>query len=337
MIALTAETTGTTLTCSATNNAGLANSVSVTIKIDNTKPSLTIPASLKFEAMGQSGSAVDYSASAADAMAGPLPVSCSPLSGSQFPIGTTTVYCSATDPAGNVTSGTFTITVEDTTPPTITSHADMVVETRLKSGAFVSYTSPHSFDLVDGAGTAVCSPASGSFFWMGDTQVTCVAMDSSGNHTASTFTVFVDRVVPSSGSQPRSAVSNGSLIGSEVIDLDCDSVFWAYGIRLGFTKLCDHQLKILEISAQNLPAELTDGFSLIIGLDVEIMMGGQEIGTLPDGSSLEMRFPLPRGTANQYAVLYWDGARWNESVPQAGADHLSFTTDKTGIFVLVQK
>ncbi len=37
---LTAETAGTALTCSATNGAGLSNSVSVTIKIDKTPPSI---------------------------------------------------------------------------------------------------------------------------------------------------------------------------------------------------------------------------------------------------------------------------------------------------------
>jgi virginiamycin B lyase len=38
---LTADTAGTTLTCSATNSAGLSNSVSVTIKIDSTPPAIS--------------------------------------------------------------------------------------------------------------------------------------------------------------------------------------------------------------------------------------------------------------------------------------------------------
>ncbi|HVF25976.1 MAG TPA: hypothetical protein VNA23_08805, partial [Anaerolineales bacterium] len=39
---LTSETSGTTLTCSATNNAGLSSSASVTIKIDKTGPTATL-------------------------------------------------------------------------------------------------------------------------------------------------------------------------------------------------------------------------------------------------------------------------------------------------------
>ena len=41
---------------------------------------------------------------------------CSPASGSIFPIGTTTVICSTEDPAGNVVTRSFTITVVVGTP-----------------------------------------------------------------------------------------------------------------------------------------------------------------------------------------------------------------------------
>ena len=40
-----------------------------------------------------------------------ITVSCSVPSGTLFPIGTTTVTCTATDPAGNHSSGSFTVTV----------------------------------------------------------------------------------------------------------------------------------------------------------------------------------------------------------------------------------
>src|SRR5918994_969362 len=48
----------------------------------------------------------------------PQPATCSTASGSQFPIATTTVNCSATDAAGNTANGTFTVTVQDTLAPT---------------------------------------------------------------------------------------------------------------------------------------------------------------------------------------------------------------------------
>ena len=53
---------------------------------------------------------------------------CSPSSGSNFSVGTTTVTCTASDAAGNTGTGTFTVTVsledvDDTTPPTVTVSA----------------------------------------------------------------------------------------------------------------------------------------------------------------------------------------------------------------------
>lgn len=66
---LTSETAGSTLTCSATNGAGLTNSVSVTVKIDKTPPSvaLTTPAS---GASYLIGSPVAAAYSCSDALSG---------------------------------------------------------------------------------------------------------------------------------------------------------------------------------------------------------------------------------------------------------------------------
>lgn len=61
------------------------------------------------------GGRIRYRATATDAQDGPLPVTCAPASGSFFPIGTTTVTCSATDAAGN--TGTDTARFEVLPPP----------------------------------------------------------------------------------------------------------------------------------------------------------------------------------------------------------------------------
>lgn len=47
----------------------------------------------------------------------PVPVSCDHPSGSTFPLGTTTVTCTATDNAGNSSTASFTVTVNDATAP----------------------------------------------------------------------------------------------------------------------------------------------------------------------------------------------------------------------------
>ncbi|OSZ80048.1 hypothetical protein CAP36_01940 [Chitinophagaceae bacterium IBVUCB2] len=54
-------------------------------------------------------------------------VSSSPASGSVFPAGITTVIQTATDPSGNTATCSFTVTVIETTPPTITCPAPVTV------------------------------------------------------------------------------------------------------------------------------------------------------------------------------------------------------------------
>ncbi|MEU0103123.1 VWA domain-containing protein [Streptomyces sp. NPDC006267] len=64
------------------------------------------------------GVSIDYTATATDPQDGALPVTCTPPSGSLFPVGTTTVTCSATDSAGNTGADTARFEVlEPVVPP----------------------------------------------------------------------------------------------------------------------------------------------------------------------------------------------------------------------------
>lgn len=64
------------------------------------------------------GTRIDYTATATDPQDGVLPVTCAPPSGSLFPVGTTTVTCSATDSAGNTGADTARFEVlEPVVPP----------------------------------------------------------------------------------------------------------------------------------------------------------------------------------------------------------------------------
>ena len=118
-------------------------------------------------------------------------MNCAPASGSTFALGGTTVHCSAADQAGNTANGSFTVTVQDTTPPTLTVPADITVSTSDPTGTNVSY-STSATDLVDGTLTPVCTPASGSLFGPGATEVRCSATDSRGNTGSAAFTVTVE-------------------------------------------------------------------------------------------------------------------------------------------------
>lgn len=86
---------------------------------DFVPPALFLPANITVEAQGAFGAVVTFVASGHDAATGPVAVTCDHLSGATFALGTTTVSCSAADRHDNTASGSFTITVEDTTAPTI--------------------------------------------------------------------------------------------------------------------------------------------------------------------------------------------------------------------------
>lgn len=91
----------------------------VEIDVEDVTPPVVTVESRTVEATGPDGAVVAYDASAVDNVDGPLTPTCEPPSGSQFPLGTTTVDCEATDAAGNTGHGSGTIEVVDTTPPTV--------------------------------------------------------------------------------------------------------------------------------------------------------------------------------------------------------------------------
>jgi hypothetical protein len=54
---------------------------------------------------------VSYTATALDNVDGSVPARCMPPSGSTFPVGATTVACTAVDAAGNTATGSFSVHV----------------------------------------------------------------------------------------------------------------------------------------------------------------------------------------------------------------------------------
>ncbi len=157
---------------------------------DTTAPVLSLPADMTVEATGATGEAVSYTVTATDDVDPSPAVECSPASGSTFPLGETTVDCTATDAAGNSSSESFTVTVEDTTAPALSLPANITAEATSLAGAVVSY-SASATDAVDPSPSVSCSPVSGGTFALGTTTVGCTATDATGNGSSGSFTVTV--------------------------------------------------------------------------------------------------------------------------------------------------
>jgi hypothetical protein len=99
------------LTAIATDsNGNSTTSAPVNVTVVDGPPTVTCPSDITADATSPAGAAVSFSANASDAC-GPAIVACLPASGSTFPVGETTVTCTATDRAQNTSSCSFKVTV----------------------------------------------------------------------------------------------------------------------------------------------------------------------------------------------------------------------------------
>jgi hypothetical protein len=279
------------------------NTLGCTNGVDATPPTLTVPPDITTPATGPAGAVVVYSVSAVDNVDPIVSVTCLPLSGSIFPVGTTIVNCSAVDSAFNIGLGDFQVTVVNTS-------------------VVVPPTPPTSTPTVPGSGTSTLG-----------------------------FSYS-----PSSSTPLIIPVTSG-----KVIDLDCNSAFWAFGVKLSFLNLCDSQTILSNLDLNDLPGALPDGYSFEMGLDVSILSENQAIEELPNGTGIQMDFLILSGSKDQFVVLYWDGSQWVEVSEQISSEEVSqfvnenggtelyqvetaldtsyqvLTTNQTGIFVLAKK
>jgi len=112
--------------------------------------------------------------------------------GDFFPVGTTIVTYDIVDAAGNTTSCSFDVTVNDTQQPVLTCPDDLVVSTNPGScqGATVNWSVP---TLTDNCAAQISSSSHlpGDFFNIGTTLVTYTAIDGAGNQVMCSFEVLV--------------------------------------------------------------------------------------------------------------------------------------------------
>ena len=124
-----------------------------------------------------------------------MAVACSQASGSTFPIGITTVTCSASDgdDSPSKVTASFRVTVLDT-DLALNAPANITVNATSPSGAAVSYPTPAGVDEDATPPSVSCDHASGSTFPIGTTAVTCTATDGddSPSSVTATFTVTVN-------------------------------------------------------------------------------------------------------------------------------------------------
>ncbi|HEY3128664.1 MAG TPA: HYR domain-containing protein [Acidobacteriota bacterium] len=180
----------TTVTCTATDSAGVTASCSFTVTVnDNEAPAISCPANVTMAATSPAGVMVSYPAPSVSDNCPGATVSATPASGSIFSVGVTPVIATATDASGNTSTCTFTVTVS--APLVIVCPAPIVKSTDPgKCSAVVDYPAAATSGGV-GAVSVSYSQPSGSAFLKGTTTVTATATDSAGDTATCSFTVTI--------------------------------------------------------------------------------------------------------------------------------------------------
>jgi hypothetical protein len=122
------------------------------------------------------------------------PVTLSQSPDAPYPLGTTPVTLTVTEPEGTASSCMANVTVVDKQAPSI-SCPSPVAECTSPSGAVVTF-SDTVFDNCPGVQDLGCTPPSGSTFPLGKTPFTCNARDGSGNTNACSSAVVVQDTTP---------------------------------------------------------------------------------------------------------------------------------------------
>jgi len=204
---------GTLVTCGATpititvtDAAGnLATCTTTFTVVDTTPPTVVCPANLTISANDQCQALVpdllaQLVASDNCTPASALVKSQSPPAGSSAALGNTLITVSVTDAAGNHTTCTTTLTVADTTPPTIICRANVTLSADDHGQAAV----PDFLATLSAADT--CTPAAsllkaqvpvaGTLVTCGTTTIAITVTDAAGNHTSCTTTFTVVDTTP---------------------------------------------------------------------------------------------------------------------------------------------
>lgn len=152
--------------------------LSVVARSGGAPPLVSLPEVVVTDAASSSGAYVTFDAGGA---------SCDHVSGSLFPVGTTTVTCTSSNGFGTTTA-TFLVVVNSSTggPPILALPEVVVAEATSASGAAVSFST----------GGATCDHVSGSSFPIGNTTVSCTSTNSFGTSSGSFIVIVADTTQP---------------------------------------------------------------------------------------------------------------------------------------------
>jgi len=188
------------VTCTATDGSGNGASWAFRVTIvDDEAPVIVVPADIVVGTdPGVSYAFVAFAVTATDECDPAATISCAapwgPVeSGDAFPLGSTTVTCTARDHAGNEASVSFSITVQDREPPVIAAPASVTLTTDCAGSALAVTAATLGATATDNCDPEVALVVAPGSVEPGTTGVVVTATDEDGNASQMTVQVTVLR------------------------------------------------------------------------------------------------------------------------------------------------
>ena len=210
----------TIVTWTATDDYGnsISNTQSITV-LDTISPVIMAPSDFQLEASHIENNIIDLiGVRASDDVE---VISITNDAPEVFPLGETIVIWTATDSSGNSASATQSITIIDTTLPTITSPVDVEVEATSMENNLVEFGFAEASDQVEISTITNDAPTA---FPLGETIVTWTATDSSGNSASTTQTITVVDTTAPVIITPENVTSNATSKLNNIVELEQISV-----------------------------------------------------------------------------------------------------------------
>lgn len=245
------------------------------------KLALAVPEYLKVPAQSKEGAVVDFDREVyAYGSADPDPVvQCTPASHSDFKMGDTKVYCTAVDDFDQRVEASFVVSVSW---EYALKMDDVSAEATGPDGADVTY----DLKAEDWKNEIQCSPAPGTRFAMGATDVECTSVADNGRKAVGRFTVEVADTIPPHIN--RAEARTGAVDAARgVVPVSVD------------VEALDAADAMPRCSVVDLVAETADGFDWRTKSDLEV----------------EIRSDAPRALRMQVSCVDAAGNRSTASVP----------------------
>jgi len=271
----------TTVTWTAVDESGNSASATQTVTIvDTTKPGLSIPQDQTVEASSLEGTLVEIDQAEAHDITGISSIVHD--APDVFPLGSTLIAWIATDNHGNITTAYQTVTVVDTTTPTIIYPQDILAEA---IDPTMNYIGLGELDAADSVGIESVTNDKPITFSFGSTTITWTVTDTSGNISQATQVVTLVDTTDPEIIAPSDIVAEATDLSGTMIELGEAT---AHDV-MGIASVTEHPPRFFVLGETTVTWTATDtsGNSASATQTVTIVDTTSPIITAPDSITVE--------------------------------------------------